>query len=498
MVLWTAILLVSLGVGASEPTSTTTTIPASPAAGLALKPMPPAPAEMVPPRLPPGRVAPTPVAPGPGAASALAAMVAGFAVLASRARRISGAEQTIRESLQDSLFSDVDHADLTTIAQTVAGLDPGEATAVVGSLSDDELGVWIRELDGWRGGFDPAEQARLFTILAGRLSSGQLARLITQGKSTELMAAVGTRAPAAVRVQLALLLWGDRDPSDRGWGQIIELVEGAPGDLVETAVAAESLPTLAVGLLGIHQIQPGGASRLRLDAMVRFLQVAARFQDPHLKAQLFLTVSEQLRSSRRLHPVGRVTREDVLGRLAGLLRSDTSAVVTQLNHAADPHGNLLSQWMQDMIEADRFDELDVLFSDLIGPGDRLAFFSHPGLDPARPYPNAANLGYYTGAYSLAIDGIADDAEEQINLVAQLFAIVTGLVPDPGGSEVRLPFSPLVDVHAEAVVEGFRAQATSLKQTLWGLAKPRTPDGLLWNGAGIAQFQDAWEEVVEVR
>ncbi len=492
--LWSAILLMFLGGWAFEPTPTTSTsIPESPAAGLSLEVIPPAPLETAPSPLPP---APAPST--PGASAALAALVAGLAVLAARARRISGAERTIRASLQDNLFSDVGHADLATIAQTIAGLDPGEATAVVGSLSDGELGVWIRELDGWSGGFDAAEQARLFGVLAGRLNGEQLSRLIAHGKSMELMAAVGTGAPTATRVALAFLLWGDRDPTDKGWGQIIELLEGAPGATVETAVAAASLSTLAADLLGIHQVQPGGASRLQLGAMVRFLRVAEGFSDPHLKARLFLSVSEQLRLRRGLHPAGEVTSEDVLGRLASLLLSDPAEVVTQLNHAADPHANVLSGWMQDMIEADRLDELDVLFTELIGAGDRVAFFSDPGTDPALPYPNAANLGYYAGAYSLAIDGIADDAADQVNLVAQLFAVVSGVVPGPDRSEVRLPLGPLVDVHAEAVINDFRAQATSLKQTLWGLAKPRTADGLLWNGAGVAQFQDAWEEVVVVR
>lgn len=421
-----------------------------------------------------------------------------MAVLASRARRISSAERTVRHSLQDNLFSDVGHADLRTIGLTLGALDPGEATAVVGALSDDELGVWVRELDGWRGGFTRDEEAALFADLAVRLSPHQLSRLIARGKSVELIEAAVAGATADVQAELALRLWAGRNPTDPGWERIVELVEGASPGAVEAVVDAWPLAVLAVDLLGIHPVGPDSPPRLALDALARFLRVAERFGDPHLKAGIFIEVAQQLAAHRSLRSAGEVSRGDVLGRLAALLRSDAAGVATHLNHAVDPHGNVLAGWIQDMIEADRFDELDVELAQLLGAGDRVTFFSDPGPDPAHPYANAANLGYYVGAYSLAIDGIAGDAEDQINLVAKLFALVTGLVPGPGRSRIRLPLGPLVDVHSESVIEDLRSEAASLKQTLWGLAKPRTPDGLIWNGAGTTQFQDAWEEVVEVR
>ncbi|NNC91380.1 MAG: hypothetical protein HKN80_02685, partial [Acidimicrobiia bacterium] len=472
--LWPTICLLlfgSLGVGAPEPPTTTTTLPERPAAGLAL--------DAVPPVLP-AVTGSKPALPGrpsvPGASPALAALAAGLAVLAARARRITDAEQTMRRALQDSLFSDVGHSDLVTMARTVDRLDTGEASAAVSGLSDGELGVWIRELDGWQGGFDRLEQARLFAVLADRLDARQLARLINHGKATELITAVSANAPPAVAAQLALLLWANRTPADEGWEQIGALLAATPPEIVEATVAAVMPPSLPGDLLGRHPAYSDGPVRLQLDGMAVFLDLAAGFADPQLKAGLFLAFGEQLRLHRREHVVGDVTRGDVLGRLASLVRSDAAAVVTRLNHAADPHGNSTAAWIQDMIEADRFDELDVLLADLIGGRRRLEFFSDPGTDPARPYPNAANLGYYVGAYSLAIDSIADDAADQIHLVAELFSLVTGVVPGPDGSKIRLPFGPLVDMHADSVVDDLRDQSATLKQTLWALAKPRTPDG----------------------
>jgi hypothetical protein len=134
----------------------------------------------------------------------------------------------------------------------------------------------------------------------------------------------------------------------------------------------------------------------------------------------------------------------------------------------------------------------------MGGERRLEHFTQPGSDQAFPYPNAANLGYYIGSYSLAIDTIADAAADKVGLVDRLFTILTGIVPGPANSRVRLPFGPLVDAHAESVIDGLRDDASSLRQTLWRLAKPRTRSGQLWNGVGTTQFQDAWEEVVLVR
>ena len=175
-----------------------------------------------------------------------------------------------------------------------------------------------------------------------------------------------------------------------------------------------------------------------------------------------------------------------------------TGVIGQLNHGVDPHGNTVATWVEEMIDEDRIDELDVVFAELIGGRDRLSHFSDPGVNPADPFPNASNLGYFVGSYQLAIEQMADDAEDKIELVGLLFAIVTGVIPGPKGGNLSLPLGPLVDLYSRDVVDGFQGKATDVKQTLWGLAKPRTEEGLLWNGPGTTQFQDAWEEVVEVR
>lgn len=484
------------GAGPPEPgpaTTTTMAIPDSPAAGLSLQAEPnrTGPAGLVPYR-------PIPVPPARGAGTALAAMVAGMALLAGRARRISTAERTIRASLQDNLFSDVGREDLERITGVMVELDAGEAGAVIASLSDHELGVWMRELDGWMGGLNDEEQVRLFRSLAGRLDARQLNRLVVAAGNDRLFDTILGGSPPAVRVRLATLLWASQTPANHHWGRAIDLLDGVPIPTVEAGLSHARLEQLSEDLLGLHEVGPDGAVRVRLDAMADFIGLAARLADPRRKALLFVEVAGQAMAHRSIPAVGETEYEHVLGRLASLLRSDPGAIIGLMNHDIDPHGNVFSEWIREMIEADRIDELDVLLVGLIGGDRRLDHFADPGADPAFPYPNAANLGYYIGSYSLAIDAIADDAADRVNLVGRLFSIVTGVVPGPGNSKVRLPLGPLVDAHAESVIDGMRDDASSLKQTLWGLAKPRTGSGLLWNGPGTTQFQDAWEEVVLVR
>jgi len=425
-------------------------------------------------------------------------MAIALAAVAARTRRIAAAEHVIRDSLQDNLFNDVGHGDLTTIAQTLSELPSGEASAVVASLSDRELAVWMRELDGWAGRFSKAEKENLFAMLAGSLPASQLARLASSGQSVEVMAAVARGAPSPVRAETALALWSQFDPADRAWGDIIQLFLAATLADQEAATAGAAPHSLLVDLLGVHVKHTDGAPRVDLTSLVEFLDTAARFTDPGLKAELFVAGQNALQGARSLRTTGAIEPPAVSGRLGSLVRSDPAGVIVHLSHGLDPHGDLFSAWVSDMIDADRLDELDVLLAGLLGGPDRLEHFTDPGTLAERPYPNAANLGYYVGSYSLAIDAIADGADDQIAIVQTLFSIVTGVVPGPDNSWIRLPVGPLVDTHARSVVDGLRMQATSLKQTLWSLAKPRSGDGLLWNGAGTTQFQDAWEEVVAVR
>jgi hypothetical protein len=430
--------------------------------------------------------------------AALAILTAWIAVLTTRARRIGAAEREIRDALEDNLFSDVGRDDLYEIIRRIESLDLYEATAAISRLTDDELAVWMRELGGWRGGLDRTEQAEYFAVLAERLRPDQLARLTDHGKTSAVVAASLQAAPAHRQVELALRLWERRRPGDDGWNDIVGLMEAVPLDVLQAGLSTASLTALGGDLFEKFERLPNAPRRLDLEAAHRLVAAVRNVPDATLKAELFHVVVVEATGASGSKAIGPVTLPVLHGALTGLLRSDPAAVVAELNHRIDPHANVTSLWVGEMIRADRTDELDVVLTDLTGAPDRLAHFTVPGGDLADPYPNASNLGYYVGAYARAIDAIADRAEDRVELVSRLFALFTGFLPVPGGGNVGIPLGPLVDAHAESVVEDLRVGAAGLKQTLWGLAKPRTPDGRLWNGAGTSQFQDAWQEVVEVR
>lgn len=502
-------MAITLGVGGTSTTGEAATIPDSPAAALSL--------EQIGPESPAydpwleveseSFIHPDPVPGSEGertpeqlfAALTLILVLAG--AMASRRDTARDAVATVRSHLRDNIFSDVTHGDLVAIEAVINRLSPGERVLVLEALSDREVAVWMRELDGFNGSFSTAEEDRLFAGLVEGVDGEALARLAMEGKGPEVVAALTAHGTARQQVALASELAERAEGHSRIQRLIPELVERADASAWE----AEVTEWIADGELGgrldqffgvwVDQHEKRGAGYI-LDAAAALARTGARFQDPAVKGALFVELVRRLAGAEGEPWEGSVA--DTLAGTTQLLRSDVAGVLSQLNHGLDPHGNILGRWVEEMINEDRIDELDVVLADLLGGSDRVSHFSDPGSDPADPYPNASNLGYFVGAYQLAIEEIADDAEEKVELVGTLFAVVTGVILGPRGGDLNLPLGPLVDIHAREVIGSFQGRASQVKQALWGLAKPRTEDGLLWNGPGTTQFQDAWEEVVEVR
>ncbi len=504
-------LAIIIGVGGSSGDDEAPVIPDSPAAALSLEQIQPPAPEIVPGphQLPVAGSEPVgPQVPEIGGGStfqqilgALTLMLVLLAAAAPRRERVEAAVRSVRTDLRDNLFSDVTHSDLASIEQTLMELSPRERDLAVSTLSDREVAVWMRELDGFSGSYSSEEEARLFAGLVPGLRGESLARFVEGGKGKEVLAALSTYGTARQRValagELAVLLEG----RSRVRRLIPDLLDSADPAVLEVEVsswiAGGELAERLDRFLGV-----GGEELLendagyRLDAAAALARSAAGFIEPAVKATLFVELVRQISATDGRRWEG--SMGEVLAGTTQLLRSDVAGVVGRLNHGADPHGNVTSQWVELMIDGDRIDELDVILSELLGGSDRLVHFADRGIDPADPYPNASNLGYFVGSYQLAIEQIADDAKRRIELISLLFAIVIGVIPGPRGGSLSLPLSPLVDLHARRVIDGFQGPASEVKQTLWGLAKPRTDEGLLWNGEGTTQFQDAWEEVVEVR
>jgi hypothetical protein len=479
-------------------------IPESPAAALSLEPGPQPQIPLFVP-LPDG----SPFAPLPAPGQRPAELVGALAFAAAlttaavfrRRLTVEEAYGHVRDRLQDNIFSDVVRGDLLEISKTMAGLPPAEADVVVGRMSARELGVWLREMDGWNGSLAPSEEAATFLLLATRLSAANLVRLASAGKTSEVIEAVGSFAPESVQAEFVELALGSLDGHQ---SQLAEMASSWHPSTLERFVEAAPTPSLFAAL-----VPPTTARTWFSDQShtlyvydpapyIRLLQAAVEIQDPVPKAQLFAEAAAGLANvdagAGLFHGSTLRGGEELLGAMATLVRSDPDGVIGVLNHRLDIHGNATSSWARGMIERGMFDELQSLLNGLRGP-DPLARFTTSGDDPARPFPYASNLGYFAGVLHLAIDSMADDATDQIDLLGAIFGEAAGLVPAKG---VDLPVGFALDQAGQALASDLASGAATLQQTVWRLAKPRTPGGDLWNGAGTTQFQDSWEEVVSVR
>lgn len=442
-----------------------------------------------------GPVSSRSVSPPPSAVTGgVFASVLALAIAAGqRAQRAAPHVEIAKRSLEYGLRSDVSVRDVRDVSALLLSVEDRVAADIVMGLSTVELERWL----GRYGEKGPvAEQNAALAWVARKLSASQLVRLIGAGNAASVTAVVAAEVPRERRAEVAFEMWRSLEPGDDGWESIEPLLAAAGRDATESLVAAwwerGDLETVIGDLAGHHR--PWYSPDRVLGPLAGFVDAAVEFRNPALKAAIFVHSVEAVDDF-----AGSTDELDlVLERLTRLVRSDPVETVGVLNHRVDIHGDATSGWVRMMIENDRTDGLDALLADLLGAPDRLGWFTTPGLDDGHPFPNAANLGFYVGAYHLAIEDVAGDAAEKIALVGTLFSIVTGIVPGPKGSKIKLPLGPLVDAHAAAVVEGIDAEAGSLKQALWDLAKPRAADGRLWNGAGTTEFQNSWVEVVEVR
>jgi hypothetical protein len=133
--------------------------------------------------------------------------------------RVFTALDAIRSYLDESWFADVGRTDLELIRMELESLSAPEFDAAVSLLSDAELYRWFHELDGVRGGnLDPAEEATLFEMIAGRASPATLLRIaLAEGGSrfVEITAAVRAAAPLETAMEFIELCAAGAVQSDQ-------------------------------------------------------------------------------------------------------------------------------------------------------------------------------------------------------------------------------------------------------------------------------------------
>lgn len=487
--------------------------PPVPADGLGLDPGP------EPPPIPPATgnppiipLSPPPLPPsGPGPYSVFFPIFTalGATTVVRRRSEAERAHDEIVDALRDGLSNDVGRSDLLAVRNALERLTPRETTDVFRALSDGQLKTWLRELDGWRGSLDQSEEAEMFSWLVPRLPADTILRLFDAGgKASVLLTSLENTPTPTIMTVLAGLAVRDtvlREDPALATSAMVGLADHTYGKLV----ASEEFPVLVRALSSATVLSsPFGVSGHTTEAydLESLSHIAARaslVDDPAVRSIAFTVLSgrlEEISGRANLDTSVAFTsdpkqRFDPLANLsvsmATLLDHESLSV---LNHRDDVNGNHMSSWVRQAFEHSGFEISGALIGRLKGE-DPLSRFTAPG-PSADPYPNASNLGYVIGAHHRAIVEIADDNRSQIELFATLAGLVAKYVPKPPG--VSLPAGTLIDVGRDQVVARIESEATSVKQALWAFGKPRNPDGSLWNGAGTSEYQNAWEEVVEVR
>lgn len=441
----------------------------------------------------------------PGGTHAFYPLFTALAVagVVGRRKRAAPVHSQIGHALRDNLIDDVSRRDLLRVSAQFRPLSVDETRLVIAQMSDRQLAVWLREMDGWRGSLSPAEEKEIFDRVVPRLDVSGVVRLVLMGgKAAAVLAAVET-APPAVQEGVVRALSSLPGPVANVPFAVADVLTGLSDESFARAVDAAGFGGLVAGLSRPRSVAspfgvPGHVTEVfDLGPLAHVAARASLVADPVVRARVFVELEGRIEQiSLRTGIDTSVaflsgSQEKALIGIGSLLDSHS---VGRLNHQYDINGDHLSGWVRAMIDAGQYRKLGDLIGRMRG-ADHLAHFTVPGSEAA-PYPNASNLGFVIGAHHRAITDITSDARKQIELVAKLAGLLTAYVPKPG--KLRLPGGRVIDAHRDAVVGEMEAEARTTKQALWALGKPRNPDGSLWNGPGTTEYQNAWEEVVEVR
>jgi len=270
--------------------------------------------------------------------------------------KVEEAVESIKDRLDQSWTDwDVTHGDLSNIQETFSGLNAAEANEVFRQLSDGDLERWADELDGASGGFSDDEKKELFNELAGKLDGQQLARLTNALGDDEniqsLSDSVANNASDATIADLINRNQGAVENSEgralavaeliAGLGDNPQMLESALQDFTQTQLSAvieaasqEELHTTPASTYG------GGSVYTTFDPapLVDMLDAVSRTGNAELKANVFQAASLELKRIEEagglLNPVPGQddAAEDVRNALTGLLQSNTTGIMRELEH----------------------------------------------------------------------------------------------------------------------------------------------------------------------
>ncbi len=426
---------------------------------------------------------------------------------------VSDATSTIQDNLSQGIFDwDVTHSELIENNQVVADLTPQQRNELIAGLSDDDLKNWTQEIDGWSGALSASERQELFNNLAQGLDATQLTRLVkafegSPGGYQALGEAVANHASADTKLAFIQATQGSID------GEYYA-TQGRDGN-AETAVVARVLGSLAndpaqfdaavkslsdsqladvikVGLGRNHIAGPYTSTTLyEPSAALDILRGAANSSDPEVKGRVFEAGTEHLTMVEGGSADAALTEG-----LTQIMQSDPNAVVNELQTRTDITGESLSNYIKEMLNSDRAQDVRNLLVQMQqgndGSGNAYQNFANP--------ETARNIGFFAGATAAAINSITGDAEDQANLLKNIFGAGFGAAgaANPAAGVIASVGNGITAIAIDDIINGVKNDNTDLKRALYELAIPRGPDGKLnMQGTGYTDFNAAYSAIAEV-
>lgn len=440
-------------------------------------------------------------------------------------QKVEDAVNTIKDRLDEGFLGDVSHGDLSDIQNTFRNLNSAEANEVFRRLSDGDLEKWANELDGTLGSFSGDEKKALFNELAGKLDGQQLARFTNALGDRENIQSLGdsvaNNASDATKADLINRMRDYVETNEGSAVAVAELIAGLGNNPRALEGVLQNMSQTQLGAImraasqeEIHSTAGlfGGGSiytTFEPQPLVDMLNAVSRTGNAELKANVFQAASLELKRIEEagglLNPVAGQddAARQVRNALTGLLQSDTTGIMTELEHNFR-NGDGISAYTKSMLNAGETTELGNIIARLSKGndlrGDPLARFGtqERGTDGHPHYRNAQVLGYFAGALFSGAKQITSDRSRQADMLKNVFGTIAGATgaANPASGVVSSILNGLTQQIVADVTNGLNKGTMDMEEALEQLIFPRdTRTGDTYEGAAEADYDSAFSRVV---
>lgn len=440
-------------------------------------------------------------------------------------QKVEDAVNLIKDRLSEGFLGDVSHGDLSDIQNSFRNLNGAEANEVFRRLSDDDLQKWADELDGTLGSFDTDEKKALFNELAGKLDDQQLARFINalgdEGNIQALADSVANNASGATKAALIGRMDENVETNERAAIAVAEIMGGMSNNPRELEGVLQNLSQTQLASImraasqeEIHTVTSpyGGGSvytTFEPQPLVDMLNAVSRTGNAELKANVFQAASLELKrieeAGNLLNPVPGQddAARDVRNALTGILQSDTTGIMTELEHKYR-NGDGITAYVKSMLDAGETAELGNIVARLSKGndlrGDPLSRFGTQvrGTDGNPHYQNAQVLGYFAGALFSGAKQITSDRSRQADMLKNVFGTIAGATgaANPASGVVSSVLNGLTQQIVTDVTNGLNKGTMEMEEALEQLLFPRnTQTGDTYEGAAEADYDSSFSRVV---